>query len=257
MTAERAQNSLMMDFDPDAPSRMTRRQAIGALGALALPWDALLPASAATNPASVAPADSARLMGDGESDLGNLWDTIAWAAREQAPAFSFLEDRWTSLDEWKAAARPAFHRHLGFDPTPSPVSGELIGSEERDGFRIETVRIRASPAYDIPARVLVPSGRGGRLPAVVALHCHGGQYAWGAAKLVSTPGDPPPLVEYRERLYGGRACAEDRPDRQTCSTCRSVGHSPRRRTSCLSSGESIRSLEGESAGRWGTPYPLP
>lgn len=186
----------MMDFDP---IRLTRRQALGALGALALPWPLADP-----HPLHPAPP-----IADGASDLGNLWDTIGWVAREQVPSLSFLDDRWTSLDAWKAAARPVFHRHLSFDPAPTPINGEVTGVEERDGFRIETVRIRASPAYDIPARVLVPSGRAGRLPAVVALHCHGGQYAWGAAKLVSSPDDPPALIEYRQRLYGGRAYAED------------------------------------------------
>lgn len=34
-------------------------------------------------------------------------------------------------------------------------------------------------------------------------------YAWGADKLVSHPNDPPTRVEYRNRLYGGRAYAED------------------------------------------------
>jgi dienelactone hydrolase len=201
----------MIDFDPDraAPPRMTRRQAIGALGALALPWDAFSPAPMRAALDDAGPRDPSPLSADGESDLGNLWDTIAWVAREQAPSLSFLDDRWTSLDEWKASARPAFHRHLGFSPAPSAVTGEVTGIEQRDGFRIETVRIRASPAYDIPARVLVHSGRAGRMPAVVALHCHGGQYAWGAAKLVSTPDDSRQLAEYRQRLYGGRAYAED------------------------------------------------
>jgi hypothetical protein len=40
------------------------------------------------------------------------------------------------------------------------------------------------------------------LPAVVALHCHGGQYQWGYRKLVSSPDDAPVLVEYRNGLYG-------------------------------------------------------
>jgi dienelactone hydrolase len=195
----------MMDSDRDPPHRMTRRQALAAMGALALPLHVRAPAPADRRGWMDADGPAA----EGESDLGNLWDTVAWAAREQSPALSYLDPRWTSLDEWKAAARPAFHRHLSFDPAPPTVTGEVTGIEERDGFRVETVRIRASPAYDVPARVLVPAGRGGRLPAVVALHCHGGQYGWGAAKLVSHPADSQPLVDYRQRLYGGRAYAED------------------------------------------------
>lgn len=193
--------------DPD-PMRMTRRQAVGALAVLALPID--LPLHASADSGIGLPAESAASPAqEGGPDLGNLWDTVEWIARERAPSLSFLESPWASLEEWKAAARPAFHQHLAFDPTPSPVRGEVDRVEEREGFRIEHVRIHASPAYTIPARVLVPTAARGRLPAVVALHCHGGQYAWGAAKLVSTPGESPVLTEYRERLYGGRAVAEE------------------------------------------------
>jgi dienelactone hydrolase len=196
-----------MASDRDPPLRMTRRQALAAMGAFALPLDARAwPASALADAAGWLDADGP--AAEGESDLGNLWDTVAWAARERSPALSYLDPRWTSLEEWKAAARPAFHRHLAFDPTPLPVEADVMRMEERDGLRVETIRIHTSPAYDIPARVLVPAGRGGRLPAVVALHCHGGQYAWGAAKLVSHLDDPQPLVDYRQRLYGGRAYAE-------------------------------------------------
>ncbi len=167
---------------------MTRREALGALGALALPLGPL-------------PRPAAAPRTDGP-DLGNLYGTLEWIGRESAPTLSFLDPRWRSLDAWKAAARPALLQHLAFDADPLPLRAEAVAREERDGFTVETIRIRASPAYDIPARVLVPHGRVGRMPAVAALHCHGGQYAWGARKLVSGPDDPPALVEYRERLYG-------------------------------------------------------
>jgi dienelactone hydrolase len=191
-------------IDPERPTGITRRQAIGALAALALPLHASVDSAADADAQPILP-----LTQEAGPDLGNLWDTVDWIAREQAPALSFLDPRWTSLEDWKAAARPAFHRDLAFDPAPSAVRGEVVRVEEREGFRIEHVRIHASPAYVIPARVLIPSGVRGRLPAVVALHCHGGQYAWGAAKLVSSPDDPPVLTAYRERLCGGRAYAED------------------------------------------------
>ncbi|HEX2095518.1 MAG TPA: dienelactone hydrolase family protein [Longimicrobiaceae bacterium] len=179
------------------PHRMTRRQALGVLGALALPVDPLLGAS----PLSPAPPELDLQAQDGP-DPGNLYGIVEWIARERAPSLSFLNGRWRSLAAWKRSARPALLRHLGFDPPAPPVRAETVAREERDGFTLETVRIRATPAYDIPARVLVPTGRRRPLPAVVALHCHGGQFAWGAGKLVSAPDDPPALVEYRERLYG-------------------------------------------------------
>jgi dienelactone hydrolase len=170
---------------------MTRREALGALGALALPIHPL-----------PRPAPSPGFAQATGPDLGNLYGTMEWLARESAPTLSFLDPRWRTLAAWKAAARPALHRHLAFDPAPLPVRGETTAREERDGFTVETVAIHASPAYTIPARVLVPRGGRGRMPAVVALHCHGGQYAWGARKLVTRPDDPPALAGYRERLYG-------------------------------------------------------
>ncbi|HEX2188746.1 MAG TPA: hypothetical protein VHG51_07585 [Longimicrobiaceae bacterium] len=188
------------------PAAITRRQALGALGALALPLDLLRTAPAAAQPGADVSPDTVPQAGP---DLGNLYGTVEWIARESGPSLSFLDPRWSSLDEWKAAARPALLRHLAFDPEPAPVRAETVAREERDGFRLEEVRIRASPAYEIPAFLLVPSGRRGPLPAVAALHCHGGQYAWGARKLVSSPDDPPALVEYRQRLHGGRAYAEE------------------------------------------------
>ena len=77
-----------------------------------------------------------------------------------------------------------------------------MGREARDGFTIEVVKIPATPAYDLTARVLVPTGRRGRLPAVVALHCHSGRYTWGHEKVLSHPDDPPALTEFRNGAYG-------------------------------------------------------
>ena len=173
---------------------ITRREAIGALGALALPLGLPgFPVPGEGSPPRQAPAGP---------DLANLHPTVEWMGRAQPPRLSFLRPGWTSLEQWKAEARPALLRHLAFDPPATPVTARVVRSEERDGVRREEVLIRASPAYDIPAMVMAPAGGVGRLPAVVALHCHGGQYRWGWRKLVSSPDDPPALAEYRGRLYG-------------------------------------------------------
>jgi dienelactone hydrolase len=183
---------------------MNRRQALGALGALALPLGGLGCAGRAdVATAAVAAASAPTGAGtDSRPDLGNLHGMVEWIGREHAPVLSFLDPRWRSLEEWKQQARPVVHRYHSFEPTSEPIRCEVVGREERRGFRLETVRFRASPASEIPAQVLVPTGRRGRLPAVIALHCHGGQYQWGYGKVVSNPGDPPVLLEYRDNLYG-------------------------------------------------------
>src|SRR6185369_2097859 len=164
-------------------TRFTRRQVLGLFGALALPVDLSL-AAPATNPVPAAIPPSER-----GPDLGNLYDLIAWLRQENTPRLSFLDRRWKSLAAWKRTARPLFREHLSYDPKPLPMAAELVNREERDGFTLETVKIRATAAYDIPARILIPSGRKGRMPGVLALHCHSGHYVWGHEKAVSNPKD--------------------------------------------------------------------
>jgi dienelactone hydrolase len=180
--------------EPATPP-VTRREALGLLGALALPLDALLtPRAAAADAAPpAAPADHTA------PDLANHHDLMAWIARANPPRLSFLDPQWTSLDAWKAAARPVLRRCHSYNPPAAPLGAELVRREERDGFSIEVIKIRATAAYDIPVRVLIPAGRRGRLPAVVAMHCHSGRYTWGHEKVLSAPGEPAVLTEFRAR----------------------------------------------------------
>lgn len=135
-------------------------------------------------------------------DLANLHPMMEWIAQENRPRLSFLETRWRSLDAWKREARPLFRQHLRYDPPAEPLAADLVSREEREGFTLETVRIRATRAYHIPARVLVPHKRQGRVPGVLALHCHSGRYLWGHEKVLSRPGELAPLTEFRKRAYG-------------------------------------------------------
>jgi len=135
-------------------------------------------------------------------DLANLHEVMDWISRENEPRLSFLERKWKSLEEWKRVARPLFHRHLSYDPKPVPLGAEVLSREQRDGFSIERVKIRATAAYDIPARVLVPAALKGRVPGVAAIHCHSGRYVWGHEKIISHPGEPAVVTEFRNRAYG-------------------------------------------------------
>lgn len=134
-------------------------------------------------------------------DLGDIYDIIDWTARQNRLALSFLNSKWKSLDEWKKTARPFYRRLLAYDPPAAPLGAETLGHEERDGFSIERVNIRATGAYDIPGWLLIPSKRSGRLPGVVAIHCHGGNYVFGHEKLISSPTEPEAAVQYRARSY--------------------------------------------------------
>src|SRR5690606_18200718 len=159
---------------PQRSPRLTRRQALGALGAFALPWERLVAQAAG---AAIPGAAAAKgVPGTLPPDLVNLHPVMQWMADQRPLHLSFLDPTWRELEAWKNVARPFFRERLRYDPTPLPLRADTLQREERDGFTLETLTISATPAYSIPARVLVPTGRRGRLPAVVAIHDHGGRY---------------------------------------------------------------------------------
>lgn len=182
-------------------SSISRRQAIGALGALALPWDQLLAqaaSSAPVDPRGPMPPDLSGVP----PDLGNLHPIIQSIADARALPLSFLNDRWRDLDSWKREARAFFRERLSYHPKALPLKADLARREERDDYTVEVINIHATTAYHIPARVLVPKGRRGRLPAVVAIHDHGGRYVWAHGKILSHADDVPELLAEREANYG-------------------------------------------------------
>ncbi|MGE5644648.1 MAG: dienelactone hydrolase family protein [Acidobacteriota bacterium] len=135
-------------------------------------------------------------------DLANLYDFVSWAAGKNRLALSFLDPRWKDLSAWKEIARPLFLRQLSFDPPALPLGADTLDRELRDGLEVETLSIHATEAHRIPAWLVMPSRRRGRLPGVLAMHCHGGCYVWGHGKILSHPDDPEHLVRYRQNAYG-------------------------------------------------------
>jgi dienelactone hydrolase len=173
---------------------VTRRETLELLAALSLaPLDLDAQEPVASPPAAT-------------PDLGNLYPQLAAISAENAPRQGFLDPAWKSLEDWKRAVRPLVRQRLSYDPKPLPLGAELLSREERDGFALETLRLRATSAYDIPAWLLLPARRSGRAPAVAALHCHSGRYVWGREKVLSSPGEPAFLTKFRER--DGRPYAE-------------------------------------------------
>lgn len=191
---------------------VTRREALGLLGGvLALP---LAGADAGpASPAAVFPVSTPSALPSPPAlpDLANLHPLMEELARSNAPRLSFLDTRWSSgdLEAWKIEARVELKRRLAYEPRPEPLAADLVRREEREGFTLEVVNLHATPAYRIPARVLVPRSAGNaRRPAVLALHCHSGRYTWGHEKILSSPGEPAFLAEFRRGTYG-RPWAEE------------------------------------------------
>jgi dienelactone hydrolase len=98
---------------------------------------------------------------------------------------------------------------LGFcEGEEAPAEARVEGRWERDGLVGEEVSWSVGYGPRTRAWLLKPAGTNGPLPAVVALHDHGGFKFFGREKIADGPDGPEPAVAgLREELYGGRAFA--------------------------------------------------
>jgi dienelactone hydrolase len=79
-----------------------------------------------------------------------------------------------------------------------------------DGLAIEHLTWQLPYGPPTEAYVLKPAGATGKLPAVFALHDHGGNKYFGTRKVIRISSDPHPLmIAHQERFYSGLAWANE------------------------------------------------
>lgn len=140
---------------------------------------------------------------------GNLYPFIEYQAQRGVPPFSFLQERFTDLEAWRAQTSDYLRSLLLYAPEAVDLSPELADFTEYPDYTQQKWYITTSPGERVPVLLLVPRGVNGPAPAVTALHCHGGMYYFGKRKLVEEASDPPILTQYRQQFYDGTAIASD------------------------------------------------
>jgi len=69
-------------------------------------------------------------------------------------------------------------------PRPSPVQATVLGTEQRDGFRVERVSFDNGAGVPVPGYVLIPDGVTAGAPAVLFHHQHAGRYDAGKDEIL-------------------------------------------------------------------------
>lgn len=129
---------------------------------------------------------------------------------ERTGRLSFRAGDWDGVDAWRKAGRDRVRELM----MPVDLGGRpevrVDASFEFDGLHVERLSWQLPCGPRTEAVFLKPAGAQGRLPAVLALHDHGGNKFLGWRKIarVEEP-EPEVLVAHRERLYEGAAWANE------------------------------------------------
>jgi dienelactone hydrolase len=142
------------------------------------------------------------------SDIGSLFPFVDSQARKRDFPLSYLNGDFKDLAEWRNRARGKLLELLHYDPPPCAPNAEVVERTERDGLVQEKVYFNTTPDIRVPAYVLMPAAAKRPLPAIVALHDHGGFYLWGKEKLVAIKPEHAVLTEFRKRYYAETAIAD-------------------------------------------------
>ncbi len=95
-------------------------------------------------------------------------------------------------------------------PALAPIAAPEVRRQwEHDGLVIEELSWQLPYGPRTEAWVLKPAGATGRLPAVLALHDHGGFKYWGKEKIAQTASDVHPVIAEHRVHYEGAAWANE------------------------------------------------
>ncbi len=154
-------------------------------------------------------SDPARELRPSSADLGSLYTDVERLAANRSYEYAFLGQRFRDIDEFKKTAREKVFELLLYRPEQTPLRAEVVNREERATHIREKVLFSTSPHFRVPAYVLIPRKRTGRLPAIVDLHSHGGMFLFGKEKVIDLGRNHAAMTDYQRRNYDGRPTATE------------------------------------------------
>lgn len=136
-----------------------------------------------------------------------------WAAGllENPPELSFRNEKWQHIDTWRFEAVQKANEFVAM-PEIKRISETTIQKRYTyDGLDIEEISWQLSNGGGVTqAIVFKPTGAREPLPAILALHDHGGNKYFGKRKICRTAQQRHPLIEaHQEAYYEGLAWANE------------------------------------------------
>lgn len=132
---------------------------------------------------------------------------IADRVLNAAQSKSFLEEKYTDIDEWRNEVRRFIWDKLDYSPAEVPFNDCTTEEVDFGEYTRQKIYFDSAPGCRIPAYLLVPKGLKAPAPGIVALHDHGAMFYWGKEKSVEHKNCHPVLKKYVDDLYSGAPVA--------------------------------------------------
>ena len=127
-----------------------------------------------------------------------------WAAsliERDLPSQSFRRKNFSNLKTWKKTARNTITARLGIPDIGKAPDVKIEKQYTYDGLHIEELSWQLPYGRRTKAVLLKPLNVSGKLPAILAFHCHGGNKYFGAEKITRISDDMHPLMKEHQKFY--------------------------------------------------------
>lgn len=105
--------------------------------------------------------------------------------RDIKPRYSFNAVNKSEWETWRQQLKQEFIKALGIPAEKVPLKCEIMEEVRKDGYIRQRITYQVAENLDIPAYLLIPEEKKGRLPAVIACHGHG----YGSREIVGINAD--------------------------------------------------------------------
>lgn len=129
---------------------------------------------------------------------------------QDPPKLSFRNDHWSKIEDWKPSAHAKAEEQIAEPRIKDTIVVTLKRKYNYDGLEIEELTWQLPYGRPVEAIFLKPENSSGKLPAILALHDHGGNKYFGKRKITKTSDAQHPLIEaHQNSYYEGRAWANE------------------------------------------------
>ena len=137
----------------------------------------------------------------GVSIIGDYGPWAVSLIEKSLPSLSFRRKEFSKIDSWRKTAKKRVIERLGIPDIGGMPAVKVNKQYSYDGLHIEELSWQLPYGRPTEAILLKPLNKPGRLPAILAFHCHGGNKYFGTRKITKTSDDQHPLMKEHQAFY--------------------------------------------------------